>query len=311
MVIWATAKDTGWAIQMTLTPEAEFQIDEALVRALLLSQHPDLAELPIRPLDAGWDNQMLRLGDELIVRLPRRAVAAQLIVHEQRWLPGLAARLTLPIPAPLRIGQPEFGYPWSWSILPYFDGETVDQMSLGDDQAPRLAEFLRALHQPAPADAPENPVRGGELSGRIEAFDERVARVRQHTNCFTAELERTWRVALTTEPAHDRCWLHGDLHARNLLVRDHAILAIIDWGDITAGDVATDLASVWMLLGSKVARDAALLVYGANETQRARAMGWAIMFGVMLLDTGLADHPAHEAMGRATLARVAQDVEPD
>ena len=57
-------------------PGAEIDVDEALVRSLLAEQHPDLARLSVVKVDAGWDNTLWRLGDELLVRLPRRAVAA-------------------------------------------------------------------------------------------------------------------------------------------------------------------------------------------------------------------------------------------
>jgi len=98
------------------TPRAEVEIDEGLVRVLLRRQHPDLAALPLRPLGAGWDNAMLRLGDDRLVRLPRRREAAVLVEHEQRWLPELAARLPLAVPAPVRAGAPDLGYPWRWSM---------------------------------------------------------------------------------------------------------------------------------------------------------------------------------------------------
>ncbi|MFN7985516.1 MAG: hypothetical protein U0Q11_27055 [Vicinamibacterales bacterium] len=78
-------------------PVADLEIDEALVHLLLREQHADLAHLPLAHVDGGWDNELFRLGDELVVRLPRREAAAQLIEHEQRWLPQLAARLPIPV----------------------------------------------------------------------------------------------------------------------------------------------------------------------------------------------------------------------
>lgn len=36
----------------------------------------------------------------------------------------------------------------------------------------------------------------------------------------------------------------------------------------------------------------------------ARARGWALLFGAVLLDTGLADHPRHAAVGAKILLRV-------
>src|SRR6185369_15012339 len=100
-------------------PAAEVAVDAALVRALLADQHPDLARLAVVEVANGWDNVVFRLGDALSVRMPRRLLGAELIAHEQRWLPALAASLPLPIPAPVRIGAPGRGYPWSWSVCPW------------------------------------------------------------------------------------------------------------------------------------------------------------------------------------------------
>ncbi|MFE8990695.1 hypothetical protein ACFYMI_23230 [Streptomyces collinus] len=47
-------------------------IDESFVRDLVRDQHPDLADLEIRPVPSGWDNQLRRVGDELAVRLPAK-----------------------------------------------------------------------------------------------------------------------------------------------------------------------------------------------------------------------------------------------
>ena len=69
------------------TPAAEWAIDAALVAGLLAEQHPDLADLPLREVDAGWDNALFRLGDDLAVRLPRRAVYPVAWISE--WWAGL------------------------------------------------------------------------------------------------------------------------------------------------------------------------------------------------------------------------------
>jgi hypothetical protein len=85
-------------------PAAELMIAEPLVAALLAEQQPDLADLPISPLAAGWDNAMFRLGSTMIVRMPRRRAAARLLAHEQVWLPQIARGLPLTVPVPLRRG---------------------------------------------------------------------------------------------------------------------------------------------------------------------------------------------------------------
>jgi aminoglycoside phosphotransferase (APT) family kinase protein len=106
-------------------PAAEVTIDGSLVQALLQEQQPDLAHLSLIEVGEGWDNTLFRLGDDLAVRVPRRAASAALIEHEQRWLPRLSSRLPLPVPAPVRVGRPCCGFPWSWSVVPWFPGQTA------------------------------------------------------------------------------------------------------------------------------------------------------------------------------------------
>src|SRR4249919_3336738 len=112
-------------VQMA-TPQAEVDIDARLVAALLSEQHPDLAHQPLRPLAAGWDNVMFRVGNRLVARLPRRLAAVPLLLNELRWLPEVATGLPLPVPVPVRSGAPGCDYPWPWSISPWLPGQTAD-----------------------------------------------------------------------------------------------------------------------------------------------------------------------------------------
>jgi aminoglycoside phosphotransferase (APT) family kinase protein len=177
------------------TPSAEVEIGVGLARTLLAEQHPDLVDLPLRLVETGWDNVMLRLGDELAIRMPRRALAATLIEHEQRWLPGLAPRLPLPVPVPLRVGLPGAGYPWRWSVLPWLSGTAADLTLPRADQGPVLGGFLQALHTPAPPDAPLNPFRGVPLQQRLPVIAERLERVAHLTDCITPVVRKVWEQA--------------------------------------------------------------------------------------------------------------------
>lgn len=290
-----------------MTPKAEIEIDIPLARALLRVQHPDLADLPITPAGTGWDNAMFRLGNVYALRLPQRALAADLIRHEQRWLPALANRLPLPVPAPVRIGVPGCGYPWHWSVVPWLDGSTADLDEPGPDQAEPLAAFLTALHIAAAPDAPTNKFRGVPLAEKFTDIETRMARLRPKTDLLTEPVTYAWEEALATPIDTAPMWIHGDLHARNVLVKEGTLSGIVDWGDITAGDPATDLAAIWMLLPNLNSRRQAIRTYGAaSAAMWRRAKGWAVMFGVILLDTGLIDHPQHAAMGERTLRNLAE-----
>ncbi|MBR8840483.1 MAG: aminoglycoside phosphotransferase family protein [Stigonema ocellatum SAG 48.90 = DSM 106950] len=290
------------------TPVSELEIDVDLVYSLLEDQHPDLTHLPIHLVDMGWDNAIFRLGDQFCVRLPRRKAAATLMENEQTWLPLLAHQLPIAVPTPYRLGKPAQGYPWRWSVLPWLAGITADQEQPHANQAKPFASFLRSLHVPAPLNAPQNPVRGVPLNQRAASVEERMQRLETKTNLMTQKIKNTWNMALHTPIDLTAKWLHGDLHPRNVLVENGTITGIIDWGDITSGDIATDLASLWMLFCDQNARQQAIAEYAnVSDATLQRAKGWAILFGVLLLDTGLVDNPRHAVMGERTLRRVSED----
>jgi aminoglycoside phosphotransferase (APT) family kinase protein len=220
---------------MRTKPPPDIAIDQSLVRALLLEQHADLAHLRLIAIGEGWDNSMFRLGDALAVRLPRRAASAVLIENEQRWLPELSRRLPLPIPVPIRIGRPGCGFPWSWSVVPWFSGQNALHAQSPDLEAMAvdLSRFLRALHQPAPDGAPHNPWRGGSLASRATL-------VREHLQQLDGLVDRTavlglWDRALSTASwPGPPLWIHGDFHPGNFLVSGGRLAAVIDFGDLTA-----------------------------------------------------------------------------
>lgn len=289
-------------------PAAEFDVSPDLVASLLKAQHPDLAELPLRQIQAGWDNAMFRLGEDYLVRLPRRQLAVPLLRHEQVWLSQIAGRLPLPIPAPLRIGEPSPDYPCGWSVLPWIAGQTADVARPREDQHLMWIHFLTALHQPAPSDIPVNAYRGGALTERADSVEERLQRLSQDTDWVSPAARLAWSQALDAPQAEQTCVLHGDLHPQNVLVREGLISGVIDWGDITGGDPATDLASLWMLFDNAQVIEAAMQAYmtqtECDSAMLIRARGWVVMFGAVLADSGRVNNPSHAAMGRATLARL-------
>lgn len=282
-------------------------MDEDLVRSLLRAQHPDLANLPLQLCDAGWDNVMWRLGEELAVRMPRRQVAAPLIEHEQRWLPELAARLPLPVPVPVRKGRPSGGYPFYWSVVPWIDGRPGDREPVTDSRTTgkRLGAFLAAMHRTAPADAPYNPYRSGPVASRTDTFEERLAKLTGHVD--PVALRRIWDRAVSA-PLHDApaVWAHGDLHPANTLVRDGAVVAVIDFGDLCAADPAVDLGAALMSLDGD-GTDQLWVAYGGRTASlECRAEGWAVLFSLMLLEIGLEGRPSYADVGRRTLHRLTE-----
>ena len=292
---------------ITKRPDAEVVVDTETVRTLLRTQHPDLCDLPLEECAAGWDNFIFRLGAGMAVRLPRRLASVAMLEHEQHWLPTIARHLPIPVPAPLRIGKPGDQYPWPWSIVPWLSGETADLAPLRADQAKPLAGFLRALHVAAPADAPRNPARGVPIQQKAAVVEKRIQRLGQKTSLVTSTVTKVWESALQAPPAELVTWFHGDLHPQNVLTEDGELTGVIDWADIAAGDSATDLASIWMLLPTVAARESAMAEYGSvSAATWLRALGWAVDLGTLLLEAGLVDNPRHAKIGELTLQRITE-----
>ena len=284
------------------TPSADIHIDEALVLGLLHEQAPELAALPIRVVANGWDNAVVRIGDEWVARLPRRAVAASLIEHEQRWLPLLAPRLPLAVPVPIVCGAPTEQYPWPWTVARWLPGDAAADAPPTDQQhtVETLAGFVRALHEEAPDDAPANPFRGVALQARADAVAQRAQSLagvidRDHTLSVWA--------SLSAAPRWDGppLWLHGDLHPSNMLTFEGRLSAVIDFGDLTSGDPATDLALAWMMFDAEHRTMFRTLAAIDDDTWR-RAAGWALNLSLAYL-TG-DDASSMPGIGRHTLAAV-------
>ncbi len=288
-------------------PSAEHEIDEALVRRLLAAQRPDLADRPLRYVTDGWDNVTYRLGEDLAVRLPRRAVAAELIEREQRWLPVLARRVGVPVPEPVGAGRPGEGYPWPWSVVRWIPGTPVDQAPVDPGEAAPFGRFLADLHGPAPDDAPRNPARGIPLRGKTESLAIRWDRLDGLDVGLSVEVDavRTaWHEVVDTDVDLPVGWAHSDLHPKNLVGEDGRLAGVIDWGDLGVADPALDLAAAWMLFPPAVHEDLWAAYGGISAATHERARGWATFFGTILLDTAVDGADTFGRIGRKTLERV-------
>ncbi|SIO01392.1 aminoglycoside phosphotransferase family protein [Agromyces cerinus] len=277
---------------MTDAPEPDILVDARLAGQLVAAQHPDLAG-PIELVANGWDNAMFRLGEHHLVRLPRRTIAAGLVLHEQRWLPEIASRVTVPVPAPVRIGRPdpELGFGFPWSILPWFDGVSAADVapSARAAAATSLAGFVAELAVSAPADAPTNPYRGVPLAERDEVVQGRFERGLASEPEKIEALRAVWNRGLAAaEWSGPPTWLHGDLHPANLvLAASGDLAAVIDFGDVCAGDPAGDLATAWLTFDAPARAVFRAEIDRLRATDAAmwdRARGWALVLGSAIID---------------------------
>lgn len=215
----------------------EIHTDADLVVRLLAGQFPHWAHLAIRPVpSAGTDNALYRLGDDMVVRLPRIQWAVESVGREHRWLPRLAPLLPVAVPVPLARGAPAEGYPWHWSVYSWLDGENPTIEHHGDSRqlAVDLAGFVAALQRIDPMDGPPAG-RGEPLERRDEATRAAIAALRGEVD--TDAVTAAWEAALEVRPwAGPAVWLHADLAPGNVLLVGQRLGAVIDFALVGLGD---------------------------------------------------------------------------
>ena len=288
--------------------EEDNPVSSRLARALIAAQMPALASLPLRVLrGGGTDNVLFRLGRDLLVRFPRRAWADAEIDRLERWLPELALHLPLDMPVVLHRGAPGLGYPFRWTVGPWLAGR--DCCAAPPHPARAVADvagFLAALQTlPVPQDA---PYRGDaddlnlKLTGIetcIDGFLEDEAD-KGLLRCKVAEAREV--------PPHDgpKVWVHGDLHALNLLTRRGRIAGVIDWGGMGLGDPGMDLLIAWTLFDAPERRALRLALPG-DDAAWARGRVLALVKAILAIPYYRHSNPVFYGLMRQTLNRVLAD----
>jgi aminoglycoside phosphotransferase (APT) family kinase protein len=285
--------------------------DEHLARRLVDAQFPQWAQLPIAPVELdGVDNRTFRLGQDMTVRLPSGDWYALQVDKEQRWLPVLAPQLPLPIPTPVAKGAPGEGYPYSWSVYRWLDGEIATEQGIGDltEFAITLAGFLVALQRIDAGGGPEpgrhNFYRGGPLTTYAEETIRSIEALGDEIP--TDAVNRVWDDALAARWEGDPVWFHGDVATGNLLLRGGRLAAVIDFGTSGVGDPACDVVIAWTLL-SGPSRDAFRSALGVDPGTWSRGRGWALWKALISLVGSLDSDPEAAAINRRVIDRVLAD----
>jgi aminoglycoside phosphotransferase (APT) family kinase protein len=283
-------------------------VDADLAARLIGAQFPKWRDLPVTPVQSqGWDNRTFRLGSDLLMRLPSAERYASQVPKEQKWLPCLAAHLPLQIPEPVAMGRPGDNYPWPWSVYRWIEGvpATLTAPGSASEFATDLAKFLSALHSVdahgAPPPGAHNFFRGGSLG--VYDADTREAIGLLGDPSLARQATALWERALSSSWPGAPVWVHGDFAAGNLLLRDEALKAVIDFGCLAAGDPASDLVIAWTLL-PREERSSFRTALGLDDDTWTRAKGWALWKALIQI-TGLVGAPSHDgAEAQRTLSEV-------
>jgi aminoglycoside phosphotransferase (APT) family kinase protein len=305
----------------------EIPIDLGLVRRLVDSEFPHYAGLPLSRLDAsGSTNALFRLGDDLLVRLPRQPGGGAGIDKEQRWLPQLSRHLPVAVPKTVALGEPAFGYSERWSIVGWIAGELPKACAPDDPPEPErsslaadLADVILVLRGlEVPEAALTDPLLRWYRGRPLAEFDKQMRRAIQHCRSIVdldLDLDAAltvWTEALEVPGAYevgpDR-WFHSDLVAENLLLSDGRLTALLDFGGLAVGDPTIDLHGAWEVLDPP-ARAVFRSRLGVDDAEWLRGRAWALGIALGALAYYWDKMPGRRrdrlAMARSVLADAAE-----
>ncbi|MGC5170513.1 aminoglycoside phosphotransferase family protein [Microbacterium sp. DT81.1] len=290
------------------------ELDQELVRRLLMEQFPRWAHLPVRPVvPGGWDNRTFRLGDDLLVRLPSADGYAEAVEKEQRWLPVIAPLIPFEIPEPVALGMPTAEFLRPWSVYRWIDGVPAGEGAIHDLDgfARDVARFLTALADVDPSEGPAAGRHSFWRGAHPRFYDDEVQRslVQLDGAIDTDAARAVWEAALHTEITGRPVWFHGDIAPGNLLLRDGRLAAVIDFGTSGVGDPACDLAIAWTVFDDS-ARRAFRDGLPWHDEVWARGRAWALWKAMLLMSGAAGSHdPEAEARkARTVVERILANV---
>lgn len=289
----------------------EVAIDSGLIERLLATQFPELAGLPIRAVrSTGTVNAIFRIGDQRCARLPRVGRWARSLTKESYWLPRLAPGLTLRVPEPVALGQPGGGYPFSWAIFDWIDGQQYADELVADERqaADELARFVAELRQTAVHAAA--PLGGRQPLRELDEGTRETIEAGRGVIDSVAALA-AWERALDS-PVWDGLpvWIHTDLLRPNLLVEGGELRAVIDFGGAGIGDPATDVIAAWAVFGP-VGRAVFRRALEVDDGTWDRARGIALHQAAALIPYYKVSNPPFAALGKRTVEQVLSDIAGD
>ena len=245
-----------------------------LARKLIAEQFPEYANLPIKDVEKqGHDNRTYRLGEHMLIRMPTAADYALKVPKEQELLPQLAKRLSVSIPAPIKMGKPSTDYPYPFSIYKWLPCKSINLLTLTaqdkEQLAFDLAKFLKELQMITDVEGPgpgqHNWWRGDHVTVYDKGAREQIAELAEVIDAVQA-------LALWDKKP---VWIHGDFAIDNILMDSGKLSAVIDFGGAAVGDPACDLVIAWTYLSGK-AREIFISKMNIDPDTWLRACAWAL-----------------------------------
>lgn len=264
-------------------------IDTKLAKKLIITQFPEYADLNVTDVEhQGHDNRTYRIGNDMLIRMPTAESYALKVPKEQELLQQLAKHLSIPIPAPIKMGKPSSYYPYPFSIYEWLPGESINLLTLTDQEKEQLAfdlaKFLTELQGitdvAGPGPGQHNFWRGDHVSVYDKGTREQIANLAGVIDSKRAL--GLWERACATKWRDAPVWIHGDFAVGNMLWDNGKLSAVIDLGGTSMGDPACDLVIAWTYFSAK-ARDIFISAINLDNDTWLRARAWALWKATFVL----------------------------
>lgn len=229
-------------------------INQNLARELIASQF-NLKVNIIESLGEGFDNIAYLVNKELVFRFPRRKEGIECMENELALLPLIALKVSFPFSNPQFIGKPSPSYPHIFAGYKLLIGKHLYEVSTPfikeKNFAIILGNWLKELHS-IEIDNKHASLIKGDQSWRLNV-EQRLSfcqqKIKQYESYFIqsnieiSDLEKAISNFSDLKFSNKRCYLHGDLYSRHLLVDNNLNPSgLIDWGDTHIGHPGLDLS---------------------------------------------------------------------
>ncbi|MHC4472384.1 MAG: phosphotransferase family protein [Planctomycetota bacterium] len=241
--------------------DAEIEVSEEEVRAILESRFPEVEPVHARRLGAGWDFTVFEVNGRWVFRLPRHPGEEAETERECALLEALGPRLHLPVPEPAFRGRAGPDFPWPFAGFRKLEGVSARDLEVPGPAltaiAAELGGFADRLHAFPAEDALGLGFPARESAQSLEECrGEGLEHLRALEGSVEDPLLDRARDLLSDDSRVPEPWprepvlVHGDLHAEHVLLdpETFAIQGIIDWSDAWLDEPAREFACIahWM-----------------------------------------------------------------
>lgn len=213
----------------------------------------------VRALGEGWDYINFLADDQWVLRFPKRAPCADVLVREKSILDRLN-QVSLPtaIPNLQHLSAPLAGFAWHFAAYRYIEGTPLINLDpqVARGLAPSLGRFLSTIHRVSMNMTLEDPWDMGdhddwkrrEFEASIDAYSPQAR----------ARIERFLDLPAPAPPDLPAVFTHADFNAEHILVdaSSGTLTGVIDWADAHTSIRSTDFIGLRYWAGQEAVETA-------------------------------------------------------